>query len=285
MSTVAISRVIEFINRQAGIILTPDKAYFVEARLSPVLREEKIATIDELIQRAERGDRRLQQRVVDALTTNETFFFRDRQPFDQFRTIIMPELIARRPAGRPIRIWSAACSSGQEAYSLMMLLEEMRGELGGRQVEIHASDISETILAKARAAVFNQFEVQRGLPTKLLLQHFTKVGDNWQFSPSLAKRVNFFKFNLLEDPRGLGTFDVIFCRNVLIYFDRPTRTKIFDRLADRLAPDGFLLLGGAESTFGVTTRFSNHPKERSLHLLATQQPAVSPVSAARLAGG
>jgi chemotaxis protein methyltransferase CheR len=264
----AIAHVIEFINRQAGIVLAPDKAYFVEARLASVLREEGLKSIDDLIARADRGDRRLQTRVVDALTTNETFFFRDRQPFDQFRSVILPELLSRRSPGKPIRIWSAACSSGQEAYSLVMILDEMKSQLGGRQFEICGSDISETILAKARAAVFNQFEVQRGLPTKLLLQYFQKQGDNWRLSPEIARRVNFFKFNLLEDPRSLGTFDVIFCRNVLIYFDRPTRTKIFDRLADRLAPDGFLLLGGAESTFGVTTRFTSHTKERSLHVLA-----------------
>jgi chemotaxis protein methyltransferase CheR len=268
--TSPIARVIDFINKQAGIVLAPDKAYFVEARLASVLREEAIASLDDLISRAERGDRRLQTRIVDALTTNETFFFRDRQPFDQFRDVIMPELLSRRAPGKTLRIWSAACSSGQEAYSLAMILEDMRGQLGGRQVEIHGSDISEAILSKARAAVFNQFEVQRGLPTKLLLQHFEKVGDNWRLSPEIARRVNFFKFNLLDDPRALGTFDIIFCRNVLIYFDRTTRAKIFDRLADRLAPDGFLLLGGAESTFGVTTRFTNHPKERSLHIPAPQ---------------
>jgi chemotaxis protein methyltransferase CheR len=282
MSMAAIARVIEFINKQAGIVLASDKAYFVEARLASVLREENVSSIEELISRAERGDRRLQTRVVDALTTNETFFFRDRQPFDQFRDVMMPELLARRTAGKPLRIWSAACSSGQEIYSLAMILDEMRHQLGGRSVELHASDISEGILAKARAAVFNQFEVQRGLPTKLLLQYFEKNGDNWRLSPELARKVNFFKFNLLDDPRALGTFDIIFCRNVLIYFDRETRAKIFDRLADRLAPDGFMLLGGAESTFGVTTRFANHPKERAIHIPA---PAIKETMAPARAFG
>lgn len=266
MSAPIIVRVIDFISKAAGIVLTTEKAYFVEARLSPVLREEGIASIDELMQRAERGDRRLAQRVVDALTTNETFFFRDKAPFEHFRNLILPELVSRRPVGKTIRIWCAACSSGQEPYSLVMLIDELKALLGGRQVEIHASDISENILSKAKSGLYNQFEVQRGLPTKLLLQYFEKVGDNWRISPDVVKRVNFFKFNLLDDPRSLGTFDVIFCRNVLIYFDRPTRGKIFDRLADRLAPDGFLLLGGAESTFGVTDRFTSHPKERMLHI-------------------
>lgn len=266
MSTPVVLRVIDFISRAAGIVLTIEKTYFIEARLSPVLREENIASIDDLMQRAERGDRRLAQRVIDALTTNETFFFRDKAPFDHFRNIIIPELVSRRPVGKTIRIWCAASSSGQEPFSLVMLVDEMRQLLGGRNVEIHASDISETILNKAKSGIFNQFEVQRGLPTKLLLQYFEKVGDNWKISPDVVRRVNFFKFNLLDEPRALGQFDIIFCRNVLIYFDRATRTKIFDKLADRLAPDGFLLLGGAESTFGVTNRFTSHPKERMLQI-------------------
>jgi len=266
MTAPVVLRVIDYINRAAGIVLTAEKAYFIEARLSPVIREESLPSIEELMNRAERGDRRLAQRIVDALTTNETFFFRDKAPFDHFRNIIIPELVSRRPPGKPIRIWCAACSSGQEPFSLVMVLDEMRAQLGGRQVEIHASDISEAILSKAKSGTFNQFEVQRGLPTKMLLHYFAKDGDNWKISQDVVRRVNFFKFNLLDDPRAMGTFDVIFCRNVLIYFDRPTRAKIFDKLADRLAPDGFMLLGGAESTFGVTDRFTSHPKERMLHL-------------------
>jgi chemotaxis protein methyltransferase CheR len=265
MNNTTTQRVITFINKAAGIVLTLEKAYFIEARLAPVLREEAIASIDDLLAKAERGDRRIQQRIVDALTTNETFFFRDKTPFDNFRNIVLPEILGRRPPGKTIRIWCAACSSGQEPYSLVMLLDELRPQLGGRNVEIHASDISENILARAKSGIYNQFEVQRGLPTKLLLQYFEKQGDNWKISDDVIRRVNFFKFNLMDDSRALGTFDIIFCRNVLIYFDRPTRGQIFERMADRLAPDGFMLLGGAESTFGVTNRFVSHPKERSLH--------------------
>ena len=284
MIPTTVNRIIDFINKQAGIILTPEKAYFIEARLSPVLREESIASIEDLIVRAERGDRRLQQRMVDALTTNETFFFRDKQPFEHFRNIIIPELVARRPAGKPIRIWCAACSSGQEPFSLVMILDEIKSQLGGRTVEIHASDISENILAKAKSGLFNQFEVQRGLPTKLLLQYFEKVGDNWRLSQDVIRRVNFFKFNLLDDPKSLGTFDIVFCRNVLIYFDRPTRAKIFDRIADRLAPDGFMLLGGAESTFGVTDRFASHPKERMLQIPVARKDAAPAIGLKKAIG-
>ncbi|MCA3633090.1 MAG: protein-glutamate O-methyltransferase CheR [Methylobacterium sp.] len=271
MSIHAIQKTIEFIKQAAGIVLTPEKAYFVEARLAPVLREENIASLDDLLRRVETGDRRLQQRVIDALTTNETFFFRDRQPFDHFRDVIMPELHQRRSPEKTIRIWCAACSSGQEPFSLVMLLDEMRARIGSRQVEIVATDISEAILSKAKAGLFNQFEVQRGLPTKLLLQFFQKQGDNWKISDDVVRRVSFQKFNLMDDPRPLGTFDAIFCRNVLIYFDRLTRSKVFDKLASRLAPDGFLLLGGAESTFGVTERFVSHARERMLLVPAPVQ--------------
>ncbi|WP_150286096.1 CheR family methyltransferase [Rhabdaerophilum calidifontis] len=281
MSVPTIHRVIDFINKAAGIVLTTEKAYFIDARLSPVIREENLPSIDELMNRAERGDRRLAQRVIDALTTNETFFFRDKSPFEHFKTIIIPELLARRPAGKTLRIWCAACSSGQEPYSLVMILDEMKAQLGGRNVEIHASDISESILTKAKSGVFNQFEVQRGLPTKMLLQYFTKDGDNWKISQDVVRRVNFFKFNLLDEPRALGTFDVVFCRNVLIYFDRTTRAAIFERLADRLAPDGYLLLGGAESTFGVTDRFTSHPKERMLQVPVPKRAATMPAAAVR----
>ena len=281
MTAPIVLRAIEFINKAAGIILTPEKAYFVEARLSPVVREEKLTSIDELLTKAERGDRRLNQRIVDALTTNETFFFRDKVPFEHFRNIIIPELIAKRTKDRPIRIWCAACSSGQEPFSLAMLLDEMRLELGGRQVEIHASDISEGILAKAKSGIFNQFEVQRGLPTKLLLQYFEKQGDSWKLSDQVIRRINFFKFNLMEEPpRSIGIFDVIFCRNVLIYFDRPTRAGVFDRLADRMQPDGYMMLGGAESTFGVTDRFINHPKERMVHIPLAKKANTPPIRSA-----
>lgn len=276
MNANVISRVIQFISKAAGIVLTADKAYFIDARLSPVLRKEGLTSIDQLLAKVEAGDRRLSARMVDALTTNETFFFRDRTPFDHFRNIIVPELVQRRPVGKTIRIWCAACSSGQEPFSLVMLLDELKPQLGGRNVEIHASDISESILSKAKSGIFNQFEVQRGLPTKLLLQYFKKEGDNWQISQDVVRRVNFFKHNLLEDPSRLGTFDVVFCRNVLIYFDRPTRAKIFSGIADRLAPDGFMLLGGAESTFGVTDRFTSHPKERMLHMPLPPRAATAP---------
>lgn len=266
MSAPAIVRVIDFIANVSGIVLTTDKANFIKVRLSPVLRQESIASIDELMTKAECGDRRLAKRVIDALTTNETFFFRDMAPFEHFRGIIMPELLAKRPAGKTLRIWCAACSSGQEPFSLVMILDGLKAQLDGRAVEIHASDICEDILAKAKSGIFTRYEVQRGLPTKMLLQYFEKSGDNWRISPDVVKRVNFFKFNLLDQPTALGTFDIIFCRDVLIHFDRPTRGKVLDRLADRLAPDGYLLLGGAESTCGVTDRFTSHAKERMLHV-------------------
>lgn len=260
--------IMDFIYKRAGIVLAPDKAYFVEARLSPVARQVQCASPGELVQRLMRGDRAIEQAVIDALTTNETFFFRDKVPFEHLQKIILPKLHATRPAGVPIRIWSAACSTGQEAFSIIMLLNEMQGQLGTRKVEVVASDISESVLARARAGIFNQFEVQRGLPTKLLLQYFTKEGESWKLSDAITRRVHFCRSNLLQEIGVSGRFDIIFCRNVLIYFDRPSRQTVLARLADRLADDGFLLLGGAESIYGITDRFVTHPVERTLYVPA-----------------
>lgn len=258
--------VMEFIFKKAGIVLSADKTYFVEARLAPVARANGLASPSEVVQQMMRGDRRLEQTVLDALTTNETFFFRDKTPFEHLENLILPSLHSTRGAGQPIRIWSAACSSGQEPFSIAMMLENLRGKFGDRRFEIYASDISESMLARARAGVFNQFEVQRGLPTKLLLQFFTKDGDVWKIADPILRRVNFFPCNLMQDPNVPGKFDVVFCRNVLIYFDRPARQQVLARLADRMQDDGVLLLGGAESIYGISDRFAPHPKERSLYI-------------------
>ncbi len=249
----------------------------MEARLAPVLREENIPNLDELLRKAETGDRRLQQRIIDALTTNETFFFRDRQPFDHFRDVIMPELHQRRARRRPS---ASGVRPAPRAGAVLAGDAARRDAIEDRQPPggyCRNRYLRGDPLEGARG-LFNQFEVQRGLPTKLLLHYFTKQGDNWKISDNVVRRVNFQKFNLMDEPRALGTFDAIFCRNVLIYFDRRPARRWFDKLASRLAPDGFLLLGGAESTFGVTERFVSHSKERMLLV-----PAPAPRPEPRLA--
>ena len=189
------------------------------------------------------------------MTTNETFFFRDKVPFDHFRDTIMPEIIKARAGRRSVRIWCAAGSTGQEPYSLAMSLKEMGAALTGWRVEIIATDLSQEVLEKAKAGVYSQFEVQRGLPIQMLMKYFKQTGETWQVNPELRAMIQHRQLNLLQDFAQLGTFDVIFCRNVLIYFDQDTKINIFNRLARQIEGDGFLVLGAAETVVGLTDTF------------------------------
>lgn len=251
---------------RSGLVIGPDKAYLLEARLSPIAKREGFASIAELAQKIKDGRAdALAREVVEAMTTNETFFFRDGKPFDHFRAHVLPKLIASRGPKDPIRIWSAACSTGQEAYSLAMIGAEMKASLGERTLQILGTDISRDVLQKAREGVFTQFEVQRGLPIQLLMKYFKKEGAHWRLSDAIRSMAEFREWNLLSDPGPLGRFDVLFCRNVLIYFDAPTKTKILDGMAKALAPDGVLYLGGAETVIGVSERFQLLPGERAVY--------------------
>ena len=203
--------------------------------------------------------------VIEAMTTNESFFFRDDKPFAHFRTHAIPRLLAARPAGVPLRIWSAAASSGQEAYSLAMLLAECAPQMAGRSVEIVGTDISREQLTRAREGVYSQFEIQRGLPMQMLVRHFKKDGANWRINDALRNAVSFREWNLLADLRPLGRFDIVFCRNVLIYFDPPTKARVLDAIAKQMAPDGLLYLGGAETVLGISDRFTAAPGERGVY--------------------
>jgi chemotaxis protein methyltransferase CheR len=203
--------------------------------------------------------------IIEAMTTNESFFFRDIRPFEQFRTIVLPQLLRARAGTRRLRLWSAACAAGQEPYSLAMILADEQARLAGWRVTLLASDISGEMVERASAASYNQFEVKRGLPLKYLVRHFDPAGDRWQLKPELRRMVQFRTVNLLGDLTGLGRFDAIFCRNVLIYFDQATKAAILDRIAVMLPPDGFLCLGGAETTLGVSDRFEAIADQRGLY--------------------
>jgi chemotaxis protein methyltransferase CheR len=244
------------LKERSGLVLTQDKIYLLESRLLPVARKHALKSIEDLaaaVRAAPKGP--LAREVVEAMTTNESFFFRDVKPFDQFRGYVLPELLKARAASRTIRIWSAACSSGQEPYSLAMILAEEQAKLAGWQVDILATDLSTEILERAQAASYTQFEVQRGLPIQYLIKYFEQQGERWHLKAPIRGMVRFRCFNLLEDLASLGGFDVIFCRNVLIYFDQPTKTMVLDRMARLLPPDGFLYLGGAETVLGITDKF------------------------------
>ncbi|MGF1609882.1 MAG: CheR family methyltransferase [Kiloniellales bacterium] len=254
------------LKEQSGLILSKDKAYLLESRLNPVARKWEFKGFDELAAavRTSRNDD-LVRDITEAMTTNESFFFRDSKPFDQFRDVVLPQLLEARKGARSIRIWSAACSSGQEPYSLAMILKEHEAKLQGWKIDIVATDLSNEILAKAREGLYSQFEVQRGLPINLLVKYFKQEGDRWRISDAIRQMVKYECFNLLESPSRLGKFDVVFCRNVLIYFDQPTKSMILDRIAGLLTPDGFLYLGGAETVLGLTERFRLVPGQRGLY--------------------
>ncbi|MBR0683957.1 protein-glutamate O-methyltransferase CheR [Roseomonas eburnea] len=253
------------VKTRSGIVLTADKGYMLETRLGPMLRREGLTGLDALALRLRSPrEEALAAEVVEALTTNESSFFRDGKPFEHLRKLL-PALAAARPAGQPIRIWSAACSSGQEAYSVAMVAAELGPALGGRRVEILGTDLSREMVERARDGVFTQFEVQRGLPVQMLVKHFRQEGQRWQVAPELRAMTRWQVFNLLDDARGLGRFDAIFCRNVLIYFDSPTKSRVLAMLSRMLARDGVVYLGGAETVLGLTDRLVPAPGERGVY--------------------
>ena len=256
------------IKSRSGIVLTPEKMYLVESRLLPIARKLGLADLGALIAALRRSDPPgLLANVVEAMTTNESLFFRDVRPFDQFKHLVLPKLLESRTAGRQIRIWSAACSSGQEPYSLAMMLAEEGARLSGWNVDILGTDLSNAMVERARAGTYSQFEVQRGVPAPMLGKYFTHDGDKWTIAASIRSMVRFREFNLLDDPAALGQFDVVFCRNVLIYFDQPTKARILASVSGRLPPDGTLYLGGSETVFGITDRFEPVAGERGLYRL------------------
>ena len=247
--------IVAALKARSGLSLGADKAYLIEARLEPILKQRGLSSLAILADRM-RTDLSLERQVVEAMTTNETLFFRDGKPFDNLRDVVLPRLHAARPRGLPLRIWSAAASTGQEAYSVAMLVSEMGPALGGRTVEIVGTDIAREPLARAGRGLYSQFEVQRGLPARLLVKYFTREENGWQIGRQLRDMVRFRECNLLTDLSGLGRFDVIFCRNVLIYFDQPTKIRTLGAISRQLAPDGVVYLGGAETVLGLNSGLS-----------------------------
>ena len=255
----------KLLKERSGLDLSSDKQYLVESRLIPLARRVGLAGIAELVAKMKTGSEALTAEVAEAMTTNETFFFRDKIPFDHLREAVLPELMRARANRRSLRIWCAASSTGQEPYSIAMCLKEFASALVGWRVEIVATDLSQAVLEKSRAGIFSQFEVQRGLPIQMLVKHFTQIGELWQLNADIRAMVQHRQLNLLQDFSHLGMFDVIFCRNVLIYFDQDTKVGIFDRLARMIEPDGVLALGAAESVVGISDAFKPYPERRGLY--------------------
>jgi chemotaxis protein methyltransferase CheR len=250
----AFAAIADVLKARSGLIVGPEKLYLLETRLAPIMKRENMKSLADLSARLAPGSA-LEREVVEAMTTNESLFFRDTKPFDALRKTIFPKLHAARPPGQKLRIWSAAASTGQEAYSIAMVAAEMGAAMAGRQVEIVGTDIAREPLERARAGLYTQFEIQRGLPMQMLVKYFGKEDGQWRVKPQLRNGVTFKEWNLLSDLRPLGNFDVVFCRNVLIYFDPPTKKRVLDAIAKLMPADGALFLGGAETVLGVTDSF------------------------------
>ena len=274
----------DLLMEKSGLSLTQDKSYLLDSRLTPVARKWNYATL-EVMTVAMRGvpPSDLVKDVVEAMTTNETSFFRDTKPFDQFRDVIIPHLVKTRGANKRVRIWCAASSTGQEPYSLSMLIKENAAKMPGFTFEIIATDISTEVIESARKAEYTQFEVQRGLPIQLLVKYFEQRGDRWCLKNDIKSMVQFKYFNLLESMAMLGKFDIIFCRNVLIYFDRETKAKVLKNMSGLIPDDGFLMLGGAETVLGITDAFKPLEGTRGIYVKPTCPPIAVPVAPAAVA--
>jgi chemotaxis protein methyltransferase CheR len=273
----------KLLKERSGLVLSAEKQYLAESRLLPVARRHSLASLTELVAKLKSAPHtQLAIDVVEAMTTNESFFFRDRIPFEHFRDTIIPSLMEARAREKRLRIWCAAAATGQEPYSLAMSLKSMAPALAGWRVEILATDLCTEVLNKAKAGIYTQFEVQRGLPIQNLVQYFSQVGDAWQIAPDIRAMVQYRPLNLLNDFKPLGTFDVVFCRNVLIYFDQPTKIDVLNRLARQMPADGFLVLGAAETVVGLTTALKPMADRRGLYLRNHEAPA-SAVPAFKLA--
>ena len=267
---------------RSGLVLSADKQYLAESRLLPVAHRCGIADLSELIRKLRGFNAEpLIVEVVEAMTTNESFFFRDKIPFEHFRHTIMPALLAARAAQRRIRIWCAAASTGQEPYSLAMTLLEMGRSVAGWEIEIIATDYSTPVLEKAKSGIYSQFEVQRGLPIQLLIKYFNQVGETWQIAPGIRAMVQYRSLNLLHNFTHLGPFDVVFCRNVLIYFDQQTKIQVLDRIAQVIRDDGFLVLGAAETVVGLTDGFKPLAERRGIYVPNTDARGTAFVAASK----
>ncbi|BCL60630.1 chemotaxis protein methyltransferase [Desulfomarina profundi] len=251
----------KYIHDISGIYLDKSKSYLFETRLSSIAEAHGCSSYKELYQKAKRdAGKKIEREIIDAISTNETLFFRDKGPFDLLQHKLLPEIIDRRSekSGRlriPIKIWSAAASTGQELYSIAIIIKELIGDAPNYSVKLLGTDISNTAIAQASIGKYNKFEIERGLDRKFLQKYFTLFGDTWKIKDEIRAMVNFRKLNLMLPFNALGKFDIIFCRNVAIYFTLEDRKKLFNKIADVLADDGFLIIGSTESLTGVCPRF------------------------------
>lgn len=282
----------EMLKQESGLVLNDDKQYLLESRLAPIAKKLKFNSVAELVSAWRKtADRSMAAQIIEAMTINESFFFRDKTPFDNFENHMLPEILERNREKRTLRIWSAAASTGQEAYSLAMILKEHSEKLQGWKVEILGTDLCSEALEKAKAGIYSQFEVQRGMPVKYLVKNFEQNGTMWQLKPEIRAMANFRQFNLMKNFAIFGKFDIIFIRNVLIYFDKDTKADILHRAEKQTNPGCFLVLGASETLVGLNQSFKPVGGVRGLYQIAetaghtTSKPAGTMPARAEIATG
>lgn len=275
--------VAQMLKRRSGLVIGPDKLYLLESRMGPVCRKNGLAGLDAIVTKLKNGDEALARDVTEAMTTNESFFFRDKTPFDHFEKLMLPALLKTRAGSKRLRIWCAAASTGQEPYSLAMILKEKAAQVKDWRIDIIATDLAGEVLARAKAGVYSQFEVQRGLPIQYLVKYFAKDRDQWRIKDEIRAMVQYQPLNLLDPFTGMGTFDIVYCRNVLIYFDEATKRNILERIAQLQASDGYLLLGAAETVVGITTAYAPLDGARGVSVKAAAKAGAQSVPKANVA--
>jgi chemotaxis protein methyltransferase CheR len=236
----------QFLRRRAGIVLAPGRHHLVETRLAPVARRFGFRRVESLLGELRYASETLARAVTEAMTTNDSSFFRDKVVFDYARDMLIPRLVAARAASKRLRIWSAACAAGQEPYSLAMILDEMKLAEQGWSVDLFATDLSSDLIARAEEGTYTEYEIERGLTARRLATHFVREGKSWRVNSRLKRMVNFRTFNLLDSFGWLYEVDAVFCRNVLIFFDGKAKAQVIDKISEILVADGTLVLGHAE---------------------------------------
>ncbi len=264
-----LTTIAHYIHNISGIHLDQSKSYLVETRLASLVKAHGCTSYQELCNKAKADpSKKIERAIIDAISTNETLFFRDKSPFELLKHKILPELVDARSSSsclkKPLRIWSAASSTGQELYSIAITIRELLGNHSRFNISLLGTDISDAAIAQAAYGKYNKFEIDRGLDRKLLQKYFTPVGGSWKISDEIRAMASFKKMNLLQPLPGLGKFDIIFCRNVAIYFTIEDRKKLFNKIADNLADDGFLIIGSTESLTGICPRFAPQRHLRSV---------------------
>jgi chemotaxis protein methyltransferase CheR len=263
LTTFDLELIRKLVRDRSGIVLGADKAYLIESRLAPVARANGLDSLEGLCLRLRGNDATaLQRQVIEAMTTNETLFFRDGHPWETLGKTVLPDIMAKRQAQKRLTIWCAAASTGQEPYTIAMVIRDLLPSLMQWQLRIIATDIAADVLTRARAGIYSQLEVGRGLPPAYLSRYFAKTGNEWQLKEEIRRMVEFRELNLLESYGVVGTADVVLMRNVLIYFDVETKRQILTKVRRTMAPDGYFFLGGAETTLNIDDHFERLPGDR-----------------------